>query len=69
MERPIKEQFFKIADLYPIDTNNIEMGQNFTIVLKGEIIGKNLKNNQDGTDNITVLFKANNYDIQTQENE
>ena len=62
MEKTINEIYIKICDKYPVK-EKFDFDEEFDIHLKGEIVKKEIKNNQDGTVSLVLNFKAINYEI------
>jgi len=52
----------KIADQFPVE-EKFEFDEELTVFLKGEIVSKQIKNNQDGTVDLILHFKALDYEI------
>lgn len=62
MEKTISTIQVKIADKYPID-EKFDFDENIVIILKGEIVKKDIKNNQDNSVDLILHFKALDYKI------
>jgi hypothetical protein len=62
MKRNIDQIQIRISDKYPID-RKFDFDEEIEISLKGEIIKKEVKNNQDGSVNLVLHFKALDYKI------
>ena len=62
MERTINEIKIKVCDSYPVK-EKFDFDEEMVVVLKGEIIKKEVKNNQDNTVDLILTFKALNYEI------
>ena len=61
-EKIINNIEVKVADKYPIK-EQFDLGEGLTIALKGSIVKKDIKDNQDGTVDIVLHFKAIDYII------
>lgn len=62
MKKTINEIKIKIADRFPVE-EKFDFDESIEIVLKGEIVKKEVKNNQDGTIDLILVFKALDYEI------
>ncbi len=62
MERTINKIEVKVADRYEVN-QRFNFDESINIVLQGEIVKEEVKNNQDGTIDLVLHFKALNYDI------
>jgi len=56
-QKTINEIKIRVADRYPVE-DKFDFDEEIGIVLKGEIVKKELKNNQDGTIDLILHFKA-----------
>ncbi len=65
-ERTINTIQIKVADKYEV-SEKFNFDDDISIVLQGEIVKEEIKNNQDGTIDLVLHFKALNYDIQKEE--
>ena len=73
MEKSIDEIMIKISGRFPIEPQELELGQDVEISLKGGIVKKEIMDNQDGSVNICYVIKPievklKNYDHNTQKN-
>lgn len=60
--KTINEVKIKIADRFPVNpADKFGFDQDIEVLLKGEIISKQVRNNQDGTVDIILTFKALEY--------
>jgi len=61
-QKTIQKIEIKVCDKYPID-KKYELGDALEVVLKGSIVKKEIKDNQDGSVDIVLRFKALDYEI------
>lgn len=62
-QKTINELFIRICDKFPVE-NKFDFDQEIVAILKGSIVNKQIKNNQDGSVDIILTLKASDYDIQ-----
>ena len=62
MEKNIDQIQIKISDKYEVN-KKFDFDEELIVFLKGEIVKKEIKNNQDGTVNLILTFKAQDYEI------
>jgi len=62
MEKTINEIKIKIVDSFPIDTE-YNFDDDLSIFLRGEIINRLIKNNQDNSVDIVLTFKAQDFKV------
>lgn len=62
MERTINEIKIRVCDKYPIK-DKFDFDDEIIVALKGSIVKKEIKNNQDGTIDLILNFKAQDYEI------
>lgn len=63
MTKTINEIKIKIVDRFPVKTK-FDFDEDITVLLKGEIVKKEVKNNQDNTVDLILTFKALNFEIE-----
>jgi len=66
MEKTINEIKIKIADRYPVD-EEYDFDEEIVVVLKGNIVKREVRDNQDGTCDLILTFKASDYAFQRRE--
>ena len=65
MEKTINEILIRVCDKYPVK-DKFDFDEDFSVFLKGEIVKKEIKNNNDGTVDLVLHFKATDYSIEKQ---
>ena len=65
MEKTINEIQIRVCDKYPIK-EKFDFEDEIIVALKGSIVKKEIKNNQDGTVDLVLNFKATDYEINKQ---
>ena len=63
MEKTINEIKIRICDKFP-SKEKFDFEDEIIIVLKGDIVKKDISNNQDGTVDLLLNFKATEYEIE-----
>jgi len=61
-EKNINEIKIKITDRFPVE-DKFDFDEELTVFLRGEIVSKQIKNNQDNTVDLILHFKALDYEI------
>lgn len=56
-KKTIDQISLRICDKYPIE-KKFDFEEEITVVLKGEVVKKEIKDNQDGSVNLVYSFKA-----------
>ena len=69
MEKTIQKLEARVCDKYPLEEKFelFELGDDLEINLKGSIVKKEIKDNQDGSVDIVLHFKALDYTIISEE--
>ena len=62
MQKIIDTIYLKVLDKYNIE-EKFDFGDDITILLRGTIVKKELKDNQDGSCNLVLHFKANDFKV------
>ena len=62
MKKTINRITFKVGDSFYIDTK-YSLGERVKIMLDGEVVKTSVGDNQDGTVDLTVYFKAIDYEF------
>jgi len=60
--KTINEIKIRVSDRYPIP-DKYDFEDELVVFLKGSIVKKEIKNNQDGTVDLVLYFKAADYEI------
>ena len=63
MERTINEIQIRICDKYPVNFKEVGFDDELIVALKGSIVKREIKDNQDGTVDLVLHFKASDYEI------
>ena len=58
----IDTTYIRVCDKYNIE-EQFDFGDDVSIFLRGTIVKKELKDNQDGSCNLVLHFKANDYKV------
>lgn len=66
MSKTINEIFIKIADKFPIK-EKYDFDDELVVAMTGSIVQKIVKDNQDGTCDLILHFKAEKFDVEKQE--
>jgi hypothetical protein len=62
MKKTIDNIEVRICDKYPVK-DKFDFDEEIVVFLKGEIVKKEVRNNQDGSVNLLLTFKAVDYEI------
>jgi len=62
MKKTINEIQIRVCDKYPIK-EKFDFDEEFHIFLKGSVVKKEIKDNQDGSVDLILNFKATDYEI------
>lgn len=54
--------YLKVLDKYNIE-EKFDFGEDITVLLRGTIVKKELKDNQDGSCNLVLCFKSTNFKV------
>ena len=66
MKKTINEIYLKIVDKFPIKEKH-DFDEELVVFLKGEVVNKTIKNNQDGTCDLVLHFKAEDFSVSKKE--
>ena len=61
-KKTINEISVRVCDKYPVD-NKFEFDEELVVFLKGNIVKKEIKDNNDGSVDMIITFKAVDYEI------
>jgi len=65
-QKTINEIQIKICDRFPVE-KKFEFDEELVVILKGEVVKKEIKNNQDGSCDLILTLKASDYEIKKNE--
>ena len=66
MKKTIDNIEVRICDKYPVK-DKFDFDEELVVFLKGEIVKKEVRNNQDGSVNLVLTFKALDFEIKKKE--